>query len=276
MKRFFTYKYEKSDKFWSVKVSGKTLLVVFGRTNTAGVTKAKEFDNEADAQKEAEKLIREKLKKGYTEVIDGDVGKFSETEFWNMIERSRKNSEDCHSQCELLIEYLSQRPVEDIVTFEDIFRANYAKSYRADLWGAAYLINGGCSDDGFDYFRCWLIAKGKDAFQSALANPDNLSKYIHEDDFNFREYDCEDLLNVGSKSFSKKSVSASKFRKILSVFRVSTKISESKESQLFEEFEEMTTHFPYPEISLDWDFDDDTELKRRFPKLYRKLEKDNL
>jgi hypothetical protein len=29
------------------------------------------------------------------------------------------------------------------------------RSYRNDLWAAGYLINGGCSDDGFDYFRGW-------------------------------------------------------------------------------------------------------------------------
>ncbi|MEU1868262.1 DUF4240 domain-containing protein [Streptomyces gardneri] len=28
-----------------------------------------------------------------------------------------------------------------------------AASYQAPIWAAAYLINGGCSDDGFDYFR---------------------------------------------------------------------------------------------------------------------------
>jgi hypothetical protein len=30
-----------------------------------------------------------------------------------------------------------------------------------DQWGAAYLANGGCSDDGFDYFRGWLIGQGR-------------------------------------------------------------------------------------------------------------------
>jgi len=26
--------------------------------------------------------------------------------------------------------------------------------------GAAYIINGGCSDDGFEYFRRWLVLQG--------------------------------------------------------------------------------------------------------------------
>ncbi len=36
-----------------------------------------------------------------------------------------------------------------------------------------YIILGG-SDDWFDYFRDWLISRGKDVFYRALENPDNL------------------------------------------------------------------------------------------------------
>ena len=37
------------------------------------------------------------------------------------------------------------------------------------LWDAAYLINGGCSDDGFDYFRGWLVDQGRETFERCLA-----------------------------------------------------------------------------------------------------------
>lgn len=32
--------------------------------------------------------------------------------------------------------------------------------YRRDLWAAAYIIGGGCSDDSFIDFRAGLIAQG--------------------------------------------------------------------------------------------------------------------
>ena len=48
------------------------------------------------------------------------------------------------------------------------------RAYRQELWGAAYLINGGCSDDGFVYFLGWLIAQGRDVYQAALPDPDSL------------------------------------------------------------------------------------------------------
>jgi len=47
-------------------------------------------------------------------------------------------------------------------------------SYKSELWCAAYIMNGGCSDDGFEYFRNWVISRGKDAYYNALKNPDTL------------------------------------------------------------------------------------------------------
>ena len=49
------------------------------------------------------------------------------------------------------------------------------ESYRWDLWSAAYLANGGCSGDGFDYFRGWLIGQGRTAYETVLADPDALA-----------------------------------------------------------------------------------------------------
>ncbi|WP_411152717.1 DUF4240 domain-containing protein [Streptomyces sp. A30] len=46
-----------------------------------------------------------------------------------------------------------------------------ADSCQNQLWATPYMINGGCSDDGFDYFRGRLIVQGRDPFEQALANP---------------------------------------------------------------------------------------------------------
>ena len=37
------------------------------------------------------------------------------------------------------------------------------------------MIHGGCSDDGFEYFRRWLVSRGRDIYAAALANPDSLA-----------------------------------------------------------------------------------------------------
>ena len=67
MKKHLTYKNEKSDKFWQIEVSGKSFTVTYGKTGTAGASQTKTFDSEEKCLKEAEKLLNEKLRKGYKE-----------------------------------------------------------------------------------------------------------------------------------------------------------------------------------------------------------------
>ena len=72
---------------------------------------------------------------------------------------------------------LARRPAEDIVRAEQLLWDLMVDSYRAPLWAAAYTINGGCSDDGFDYFRGWLIVQGRSVFDRAVADPDTLADH---------------------------------------------------------------------------------------------------
>jgi hypothetical protein len=37
------------------------------------------------------------------------------------------------------------------------------------------VINRRCSDDGFDYFRSWLMLQGRETFGRAVAAPDSLA-----------------------------------------------------------------------------------------------------
>lgn len=48
-------------------------------------------------------------------------------------------------------------------------------AYRYPLWNAAYLIEGGCSDDGFMDFRDGLVLLGRETFTRAVADPDSLA-----------------------------------------------------------------------------------------------------
>jgi uncharacterized protein (TIGR02996 family) len=65
--RTFVFTDAKSNKFWHVELDGTGLTVTFGRVGTQGQTKTKTFPNQAAAQKEHDKLVAEKLKKGYVE-----------------------------------------------------------------------------------------------------------------------------------------------------------------------------------------------------------------
>ena len=56
-----------SQKFWAIELDAAAHSVHFGRIGTAGQTSRKEFATEAQAKASYEKLIAEKLKKGYVE-----------------------------------------------------------------------------------------------------------------------------------------------------------------------------------------------------------------
>lgn len=64
-----------SSKFWEGRVEGATLTVRFGKLGTAGQTKEKSFRDAASAQKELEKLVREKLGKGYVDAAPAKAAK---------------------------------------------------------------------------------------------------------------------------------------------------------------------------------------------------------
>lgn len=103
-------------------------------------------------------------------------------DFWKLIKVSRKITDDNpEAQSEWLEAHLSTLPDDELVSFQEHFDTLYAPTYRNDLWGAAYLINGGCSDDGFDYFRAWLIGRGQKVYEAALASPDSLAKVAEDD-----------------------------------------------------------------------------------------------
>jgi len=96
--------------------------------------------------------------------------------FWLIIERATKAAHDPDARVEALRTGLRELTLEEIISFEVAFRRYLNKAYTWDLWGAAYVINGGCSDDGFEYFRRWLVSRGRDVYEAALATPDSLAQ----------------------------------------------------------------------------------------------------
>jgi uncharacterized protein (TIGR02996 family) len=65
--RTFEYSDARSHKFWNIEVQANTCTVHFGKVGTAGQTSTKTLADEAAAQATADRLIGEKLGKGYRE-----------------------------------------------------------------------------------------------------------------------------------------------------------------------------------------------------------------
>jgi hypothetical protein len=97
-------------------------------------------------------------------------------QFWQIIERAAGSDHDPDAHMEGLRTALRELSAENIISFEMAFRRYLNQAYTWDLWGAAYVIHGGCSDDGFEYFRRWLVSRGRGVYETALADPESLAQ----------------------------------------------------------------------------------------------------
>lgn len=98
----------------------------------------------------------------------------TDLQFWQLV-----TAQDMFASSDELAEQLKARlmPLDDqtLAAFDKCFNLKMRETYRWNLWGAAYLIAGCNSEFGFSEFRCWLISRGQEVFESTIANPDNLA-----------------------------------------------------------------------------------------------------
>jgi Uncharacterized conserved protein len=105
-----------SDKFWEIQTAGSTHTVTYGRNGTAGQSKSKTFDSEEACLKDAEKLIAEKTKKGYSE--DGNVGADSK-EKGSAVRQPTAASQRKEEAVAALKLLIKEARTEDIIPFLD-------------------------------------------------------------------------------------------------------------------------------------------------------------
>jgi hypothetical protein len=96
--------------------------------------------------------------------------------FWAIIARAAAADQDPDAHMEALGAELRKLALDEIIAFEVAFRRYLNEAYTWDLWGAAFVIHGGCSDDGFEYFRRWLVTRGRAVYEAALRDPDSLAE----------------------------------------------------------------------------------------------------
>lgn len=61
-----------SHKFWEIHLRGSAFTTRYGKIGTAGQTARKVFGSSAEAQKAHDKLVAEKVKKGYAPAADDE------------------------------------------------------------------------------------------------------------------------------------------------------------------------------------------------------------
>jgi uncharacterized protein DUF4240 len=134
--------------------------------------------------------------------------------FWRLIEQAKtKSGGDCTKQIDALTSILLELPADEIDEFDTIFYRFHTQAYRNDLWAAAYIMTGGCSDDCFLDFRSWLIGQGESVYTAALRDPESLVsvvEHMHERTragvpfWRHHEYECERLAYAADVAYEQK------------------------------------------------------------------------
>lgn len=128
------------------------------------------------------------------EMLDEDI-------FWGIVDRSLKNTTGQEEQVQYLVNEIKKLTPKEIIGFRLRTDKLLYDSYTSEMWCAGYIMNGGCSDDGFEYFRNWVISKGKKVYYSAKQNPDNLINITTADE---DYYEFENFWYVALTAFRNK------------------------------------------------------------------------
>ena len=177
-----------------------------------------------------------------------------EQQFWNIIdasrarakEQKRKKSVDfLEVHMRTLADALKNLSTQEIIDFDDCFWECHRRAYRWDLWAVAYWLEGGCSDDSFTDFRACLISLGQKDFEAALADPDSLADVVDRKDAPYMQ--AEGFQYIASRAYKNATGSDS--------------WPESAEA----------ISAPLEPLGEKFDFDDEEEMMRRFPRITSKF-----
>ncbi len=160
-----------------------------------------------------------------------------EDQFWKIIQTTKDNSSgDFEEQQEELAKELRKLTPDDIILFGNRFRYFRGQANTWELWGAIYIIHGGCGDDSFNDFREWVIGQGKDFYYKTIKDPESL---VEIDTDKIDEVEWEGLGYVHSTVFKE--------------------LTGQEMEYLYKEKQETTC--------VEWEEESD-DLKNMFPKLY--------
>jgi len=121
--------------------------------------------------------------------------------YWQIVQDSIKKTSNQNDQEEYLISRLQKLSPTEIIGFRLRTDKLLYDTYTSDMWCAGYIMNEGCSDDGFEYFRCWVISRGKGTYYKAKENADYLINEINKE---LECYEFESFWHVALTAFENK------------------------------------------------------------------------
>jgi hypothetical protein len=121
-----------------------------------------------------------------------------EETYWAIIENSIKETTNQEDQELFLISAIEKLSPKEMIGFRLRTDKLLFDTYTSNLWCANYIISNGVADDGFDYFRCWLVSRGKEAYYKVKENPDYLVNLVGNES---QVYDFEGFWYVAMNAF---------------------------------------------------------------------------
>ena len=200
-----------------------------------------------------DKLFRKKepTKKEKTKTYNQEIEKTSEmldkTVFWNIVDLSIKNTKNQDDQERFLVKEIEKLTPKQIIGFRLRTDKLLYDTYNSEMWCAGYIMNGGCSDDGFEYFRNWVISRGRETYNKAKENSDSLiSECINGEEY----YDFESFWYVALTAFENKT---------------------GKELYDYISDDFKTNEGNYPSFKFTWKEEEPESMKVICPKLFEKM-----
>lgn len=105
----------------------------------------------------------------------------TDEQFWRLIDQSRAGGSASASP-ERLQKLLRMLGDDEVLDFGHMFYEKLCDLNQWRLWAAGYVIAGGMGDDSFHYFRSWILGKGRDVFEAAMKDPDELGPYVDDNE----------------------------------------------------------------------------------------------
>ncbi len=92
----------------------------------------------------------------------------NDQDFWHIVAKANRMAQYQRYRAEELENHLGNLPRERIVDFYIHFNMLVDKAHIGGVYGAGCVLNQHyMSDDGFLYFRYWLISMGRIAYEQA-------------------------------------------------------------------------------------------------------------
>lgn len=174
-----------------------------------------------------------------------------EEQFWAIVQTAVDGSGDDEDEyLEVVKRELSKLSLKEMIGFRLRTDKLLYDSYTSEMWCAGYLMNGGCSDDGFEYFRLWVISRGRKVYEAAMANPDNLIDYI-DDDAEMDFFEFELFWYVALEAFE-----------------------EAVDAELYDYVDDdnfKTREGNYPNFEFNWEEDEPESMQKLCPRLFEKF-----